>query len=500
MNNKLIIKTLFISLLTSFCLQAFSQNTKKDTTLIKLKNEIELLKKDKVFKHASWSICVMSQKTGKTVAEYNSEMALTPASTMKIFTTATALSVLGGNYKFESKLEYSGKIDSNGTLHGNVYINGGGDPTIGSDRFNSTNADVVLNEWIEKIKSKGIKKIDGKVIADAKIFDNQLVSPEWTWEDIGNYYGTGACGLSIYENQYHIYFKAGNFTGDSAKIESIYPEIPFLELTNNVKTGKSNSGDNVIIYGSPYSNGRILEGTVPLGKSNYSVEGSIPDPSFFFAYYLNKKMLENGIAITQLPTTLRIMKLNKETIDTARVLIANYFSPNLESIVYYTNLKSVNTFAEHMLKMMGAKKKGEGSFDAGAKVVGDFLSSKKIDIAGFNMNDGSGLSPLDKVTTKQMAGFLLQFINDPAYEAFYNSLPIAGKSGSIASLFKGTVAENNLRAKSGFLSSVRAFAGYVKNKSNDMLSFSIIVNNYDCKPLEMKSKLENLMLLIAELE
>jgi serine-type D-Ala-D-Ala carboxypeptidase/endopeptidase (penicillin-binding protein 4) len=499
MNGKIMIKGFLLTFFVLIYTCSYSQNSPKDSALIKLKKEIDLLKKDKAFKHAAWSICVMSSKTGKLVTEYNSEMLLTPASTMKIFTTATALSVLGSNFKFETSLEYSGKIDSIGTLHGNIYVRGGGDPTFGSDRFNNTNADVILNDWVEKIKSKGIKKVDGKIIADAQIFDNQFVSPDWTWEDIGNYYGTGACGLSIFEDQYHIYFQAGKNIEDSAKIEGIYPEIPYMELINNVKTGKANSGDNVIIYGSPFSNYRILEGTVPLGKSNYSVEGSIPDPSYFFVYYFNKKLSENGITISQLPTTARVMGIHKDYIDSSRVLITKYYSPSLEDIVYHTNIKSVNTFAEHILKTLGVKKENAGSFEAGAKVVEDFLTLKKIDITGFTMNDGSGLSPLDKVTTKQMAGFLLQYRNDASFDAFYNSLPVAGKSGSIASLFKGTYAENNLRAKSGFLSWARAYAGYVTSKNNDVLAFSIIVNNYDCKPLEMKTKLENLMLLIAEL-
>jgi D-alanyl-D-alanine carboxypeptidase/D-alanyl-D-alanine-endopeptidase (penicillin-binding protein 4) len=499
MNRNFIFKGFFTLLLFSYTASSFSQNPIKDSSLLKLKNEIELLKKDKAFKHAGWSICVMSSKTGKTIVEYNSEMLLTPASTMKVFTTATALSLLGSSFKFETTLQYSGKIDSSGTLVGNIYIKGGGDPTFGSDRFQGTNADVILNSWIEIIKSKGIKKIEGKVIGDAEIFDNILVSPEWSWEDIGNYYGTGACGLSIFENQYHVYFDAGKNIGDSAKIDNIFPEIPYMDIINNVKTGKANSGDNVIIFGSPFSNIRIMEGTMPLGKNNYSVEGSIPDPSYYFAYYFNRKLIENGVIATNPPSTVRHLRLNKESVDTSRIFIAKHISPSLESIVSITNLKSVNTFAEHILKMLGENKELEGTYDAGAKVVENFLISKKIDVAGFAMNDGSGLSPLNRVTTKQMAGFLLQFINDPAYEAFYNSLPVAGKSGSIASLFKGTFAENNLRAKSGFFSWTRAYAGYVFNKSNDLLTFSIIVNNYDCKPLEMKTKLEKLMLLIAEL-
>ncbi len=499
MTGKKYINGFLILLFVIFINNAFSQNQIKDSSLINLKKEIDYLKKDKSLKHASWSICVMSKKTGKVVIEYNSEMLLTPASTMKIFTTAAALSLLGKDFKFETDLEYSGKIDSSGTLHGKIYVKGGGDPTFGSDRFSNTNADLILNSWVEKIKSKGIKKIDGRVIGDADIFDNELVSPEWSWEDIGNYYGCGACGLSIYEDQYHIYFNAGKKIGDSAKIQSVFPDIPYMELINNVKTGKANSGDNVIIYGSPFSNIRILEGTVPLGKSNYSVEGSIPDPAYFFAYYFNKKLLENGIEIAQLPTTTRFMRIKREPIDSMRVLILKNYSPDLESIVYQTNLKSVNTFAEHFLKILGAKKSSEGSIDAGAEIIENFLSAKKIDIAGFDMNDGSGLSPIDRVTTRQIAEFLLRFINDPTYDAFYNSLPIAGKNGSISSLFKGTVAENNLRAKSGFLSWTRAYAGYVTSGSNDVLSFSIIVNNYDCKPLEMKNKLEKLMILIAEL-
>jgi len=477
----------------------WAQNSKTDSSLIKLKNEIDFLKKDKAFKHAAWSFCVMSSKTGKTVIEYNSDMLLTPASTMKIFTTAAALSLLGSSFKFETKLGYTGKIDTSGTLQGNLYIKGGGDPTFGSDRFPDTHADIILNKWVDLIKKKGIKNINGCVVADAGIFDNHLVSPEWTWEDIGNYYGAGACGLSIFENQYHIYFNAGKKIGDSAEISGFYPQIPYLEIHNHVTTAKSNSGDQVIIFGSPFSNLRILEGTVPAGKKNYSVEGSIPDPSYFFAYYFNEKLQESGINITKKPVTVRYMQINNDIIDTSIILIGKHQSPDLKNIVYHTNLKSVNTFAEHLLKMLGKTETGEGSYESGSKVVEKFILSKKIDIDGFVMKDGSGLSPLNRVTTKQMAGFLLQFMKDPAFDNFNKSLPVAGKSGSIAGLFKGTVAENNLRAKSGFLSWTRAYAGYVTNKNNDVLCFSVIVNNYDCKPSEMKNKLEKLMLLIAEL-
>jgi len=118
-------------------------------------------------------------------------------------------------------------------------------------------------------------------------------------------------------------------------------------------------------------------------------------------------------------------------------------------IVTVTNLKSINLFAEAMVKIIGLIKTGEGSAEAGIRQITAYWSGKGIDMDGFAMKDGSGLSRKNKVTTLQLTEMLRAATKTPAYQTFYASLPVAGKSGTLAGLLKGTFADGNLRAKQG---------------------------------------------------
>jgi D-alanyl-D-alanine carboxypeptidase/D-alanyl-D-alanine-endopeptidase (penicillin-binding protein 4) len=499
--NIAIKKLIFLFFYLLIGLDIYSQNNEQPTSIQKLNNEIEKLKIDKILIHASWSVCVMSVKTGEIISEYKSEQSLIPASTMKIVTTGAALSILGKDYQFKTTLEYDGYIDSKGILHGNIYIKGGGDPSFGSVRFDSiTKIKNIYNKWIQAIKKKGISKIEGSVVADAEIFDWNLIPLTWIWKDIGNYYGTGTCGLSVNENLYKLIFKPGNKIGYKAKVLRTEPEIPDINFINNVKTARAGSGDNVIIYGSPYSNTRFLEGTVPLRKKEFTVKGSMPDPAYFCAYSFSKYITEKGITINRPATTVRMIRLKGTYKKSQKNKISTYLSPALEDIIKMTNIKSINSYAETLLKFIGWFKLNDGSTESGIKAVKQFWLSKNVDLSGFLMKDGSGLSPVNRITTRQLSEMLCAITKDKIYEPFFNSLPVAGKSGSIKKLFKATAAENNLRAKSGYLSGVRAYSGYVNNKKNEQIVFSVIVNNYKGSPFLMKKKLEKLMILIAETE
>jgi serine-type D-Ala-D-Ala carboxypeptidase/endopeptidase (penicillin-binding protein 4) len=498
---KKIISFLFISaILTSsvYC------QTAKSAAKLALETEINTLKKDVGLKNASWSVYVQNITSGEVEADYNSNMSLLPASILKTVTTTTALALLGSNYKFETRLQYNGTIDSiSGILHGNLYLSGGGDPTLGSKRFGSSfSTDSVFAEFSRVLLKKNIKTIDGYLIADESIFDD-LVPQSWGWEDIGNYYGSGTCGLSVYENMYRLYFDAGNFVGDSVKLTGIDPPMPGITFINTLTTGKAGTGDNVFILGGPYTYIRVLDGTVPVGKTHFDVDGSIPDPAKFCVQLLSDKLTLTGITVSKGITTIREERWKGPSgiNDTARRIdLARHLSPALSQIVYYTNLKSVNTFAETLLKMMGYKQKGEGTTKAGIEVINNYWLSKGIDLKGFDIYDGCGLSRKDKVTTQQICKILVSFYSNPAYKSFLESLPVAGKSGNLASYLKGTVAENNLKAKTGTMDGVRSFAGYVTNTKDEDLAFVIIMNNFTCEVWDIKKKCEHLMQLISELD
>jgi D-alanyl-D-alanine carboxypeptidase/D-alanyl-D-alanine-endopeptidase (penicillin-binding protein 4) len=462
-----------------------------------LQHEIEALKKDPALKGASWSVCVMNAKKDSVVYEYNSHLSLVPASTMKIMTTGAALSILGPSFMFETKLQHDGILDTaTGTLKGNIYILGGGDPTLESEYFRDKKDSLTtVEKWSLLLREKGIKKIDGAIIADASIFEDNLTPSQWIWADMGNYFGAGACGLSYHDNKYIAYFKSGA-AGTKTTLKAVQPQIEDLELVNYVTAGGND--DNAFIYGSQYSNYRVAQGTIPANKSNYEVEGSIPDPSLLCARALQKALENIDIKTTGKATTVRILKEKQEFKDSPRQQLHVHYSPSLEKIVYWTNMKSLNLYAEHLLKYIAYKKTGFGGNSQGTEQIIAFWKNKGVDISGYFMNDGSGLSRSNAISTKTQAQALKVLAGEKFFNSFYNSLPVAGRSGSLGGLCEGTCAENNLRAKSGYITRARSYAGFVKDKKSQMLCFSVIANNYQCSPGEMKKKLERILIAIAE--
>ncbi|HEY0030332.1 MAG TPA: D-alanyl-D-alanine carboxypeptidase/D-alanyl-D-alanine-endopeptidase, partial [Bacteroidia bacterium] len=262
-----------------------------------LNTAIEALKKDKALQHATWSVCVMNTKKDTAIAEYNSGISVIPASTLKIVTTGAALAILGSDFVFETQLLYDGSLDTvSGILKGNLYIKGGGDPTLGSEYFiDKKDSLTVIEKWAVILKAKGIKKIEGAIIGDASIFDDNMVPSQWIWSDMGNYFGAGASGLTYHDNKYTILYKSGA-AGTATSINKIVPQIPGMQLINTVTAGGND--DNAFIYGSSYSNYRLASGTIPSNKNNYEVEGSIPDPALFCAQELERALKNVDVTIT----------------------------------------------------------------------------------------------------------------------------------------------------------------------------------------------------------
>lgn len=488
-----------------------------------LKSQILKLQNDTDLAHASWSICVLDTKKDSVIAEYNSNLSLVPASTQKIITTSTALALVGWNFKYETSIEYDGKLDSaKGVLHGNLYIKGSGDPTLDSETFKKKSDTVPLtDQWAKIISAKGIKKIEGGIVADATAFEDETVPYGWIWGDMGNYYGAGASGLNFKDNKFGLFFQSGKKNGDSTVITKISPEIPQMKVLNYVRS--KGYSDNAYIYGSPYSLVRYVKGTIPINKTEYKIEGSVPDAPLFCAQSLDSSLRKAGITIEKKATSIRkILPASEEFISTdigdsvvqhpadtsgknqkpkTRKKIYSHTSHTLEKIVYQTNIQSNNLFAETLLKTIAWKKTKFGDDQTGIDIVTNYWKQKGVDMKGFYMGDGCGLSRFNAVSTKQLSEILRTITQDSLlFKKFYDSLPIAGKSGSLGKLCKGTPAENNLRAKSGYMSRVRSYAGYVTSKKGTLLSFAIIVNNYDCSPAQMKDKLEELMIAISECE
>lgn len=391
--------------------------------------------------HATVSAYAVHMGTGEVLIDENSNKSLIPASCLKVVTTAAALHILGPESKFQTDLITDGVIEE-GTLKGNLIILGGGDPCLGS----GASWEKQIETWVEAVQKKGIKKIDGKVIGDASLWEKALAAPSWEWEDLGNYYGAGACALTFHENNYAVFFKPGKKEGEETTILRTEPAVTTITLQNEVKTGPIGSGDRACIYGAEFSLVQHLRGTIPLGVNEFAIKGSIPDPAAFCAKLLEIALQKRGISVGN-----QLIAQGKK-----RTVLHTTFSPALKEIVHQTNQKSINLYAEHLLKKIGQQVLNEGSTNAGTKAVVDYWKKEKIDLEGFNMVDGSGLSRKNLVTAKQLVSMLLKMKKSEHFPIFLESLPQKSEQ---------------VRAKSGSHSLLRGYTGYAGD-----IAFAILVN------------------------
>lgn len=465
-------------------------------TLNSIEKAIKTLYTDASLKNASISFNVVNTSDNSVIASYNPNQSLVPASTMKLVTTATALEVLGSGYTYQTIVQYTGTIDSNCVLHGDVFIKGGGDPALGSKYF-TDHYEGFMDDWALAIRNAGIDSIAGRVIGDAEIFGWDIVPSTWTWGDIGNHYGAGPSGLTIYDNVCVLKFSSGASAGDSTYIECVNPYVPGLEFYNDVESADGSS-DNAYIYGAPYEYDRLVKGSIPKGKKDFEVKGTIPDPCYLTAFELYHTLLTYGIKASDGVTTVRDLKLDGKYKDEVRKDVFTTNSPGLGSIVYWVNLISMNLFAEHLINTIGLKKYGTGNVESGTSSTTEYWKKKGVDMTGFYMNDGCGLSRANAISAHHFTDILYKMKSSKSYSSFEKSLPVAGKSGTLSGLCKGTKAQGNVKAKSGTMTRVKSYAGYATSASDKSLAFSIIVNNYNCTTRELEKKLEKIMVALAE--
>ncbi len=471
----------------------------QENPIAALKKTIANMAVAKGMENASLGVCILNANTGEIVAQQDMNRSLVTASTMKLITTSSALALLGEDFRYKTILEYTGKIE-NGVLQGNLYIKGSGDPSLGSDRFGAANAmEAVFKKWSEALKQAGIYQINGKIIGDARVFSSQNVPDNWSWQDLGNYYGAGPMGLCINENMYEIHLRTGDKEGEPVSLLYWDKNVRKLEFINELTTGEPHSGDNSYIYGAPYTYLRYIRGTLPPNQDDFVIKGSIPDPESYCAEMFCDKLAELGIPTSEGFSGMAQESLKGNIHTDSRTVLYTHLSPTLKDIVYWTNLKSVNLFAECILSTIGLIKKGIGSTKAGLEVIESYWAERGLPTQGLFLTDGSGLSPNNAATAYQMALLLKKVQVDKSFPAFYRSLPIAGQTGTLASMCEGTIAEGNVFAKSGYMTRVRSYAGYVSTKSGKKLCFAVFANNYNDKAKDMKARLEELMIKMAEL-
>ena len=442
---------------------------------------------------ASVSIMIKDIDSGLVVYSFDAEREVIPASVMKTVTTAAALEILGENFRYETAIMYDGKIKGD-ILDGNLYIRGSGDPTLGS-RYINLSKDKIIREWINTIKNAGISTIAGAIIADESIFDTEGISMKWMREDIGSYYGQGSYGLNIFDNSYTLFLNSGE-PGSKPEIEKTEPEQPST-VFHNYLTSTKTLKDSTYIVGFPYSTEHYLYGIVPANSFGYKLKGDIPDPALFLAQYLTQLLKDENITINGDPSCYRLLSQKGKWEKSERILLTTTFSPPLKDIVRITNHESNNLYADALLKTIGLQYRSEevvSSFGKGIQIINKHWEEKGLKTSSLWMFDGSGLASTDKIT----AGFLCELLTYMATKsksstAFIESIPRPGMDGTVANMLRGSELQGKARLKSGSMSRVRSYAGYV-TKNNKRYAVAIIVNNFSCNQSQIKNDIEQLLL------
>jgi D-alanyl-D-alanine carboxypeptidase/D-alanyl-D-alanine-endopeptidase (penicillin-binding protein 4) len=451
---------------------------------------------DPVNQRSKISFEAVDMETGESIASHHPTHTLPPASTTKLFSTAIAFELLGPTHRMTTRIYCDGFIDKDSVLHGNLWIRGGGDVSLGSKFFCFENQEMAfLQAWTDSIKAKGIKFIEGAIIADGSDFGYEGTPATWGEGDVGNYYGAFAGGLNFYDNTVKLKFKTGA-KGTQAQYLGMYPEVPGFQLTNSV-TASGVSSDETIVYGDAFEFNRSIKGQLPSNQSMFIVKGSMPDPEWQLAIEWQNVLLLNGIQVEDGAKGFR--REQKELHDTKydnKTLLFQISGKTVQEIANWTNLKSVNVFADGLLQAIAYQENGKATMELALKMEMDYWKTR-ITTEGLIMHDGCGLSRSNAISASHFCSLLNYMYRSSNYQNYKSTLPVAGVSGTAKYLCKGEVGEGRVFAKSGSMKGVKSYAGYVESITGKKIAFSITVNDFSCTGNQLSVKIEKILNALA---
>lgn len=415
----------------------------------------ELMAQD-AMQGASVGVCLVDKEGGHQIFAQNEDLQLTPASTIKSLVCLTALDLFGAEHTFKTELIVQGSITQGGVLEGDLIIRGFGDPAFASPYWLRHYGNV-FNQLAGAVKEAGIQTIEGDVIVDDSYFESDWLPGSTAWEDVGNYYGAEARGFNVMDNTYELLLNSGAM-GDKLEVSKTIPEMKGLEFKIEAIGGNTKS-DNAFIYGLPFSKERVLRGEIPANRKEFVIKGSMPDPGEWMAHRMleelrNKEFLIFGEAYSE---------QTFERSDDERVLLT-FESPTLDQLVRFTMSKSMNLYANVLLRHIGLELKGLGSYEAGAFTIREYWSEKGFDVSGLNIVDGSGLSRLNTISVKQLTTIIGSVTGSLEEQITSGFTKVSGNSA--------------IRAKSGYLEGVRAYTGIITLFDGREAYFTIISNHY----------------------
>ena len=443
---------------------------------------------------------MVQDAAGHVLASREPGRRMVPASNLKLVTTGTALHALGPDFRFETGIGYTGTVED-GTLHGDVYIIGGGDPTIGVVDTVAVKPDALFWRWKSMLKDAGISRIDGRIIGDGRAYEGHLENTTWGYDDTGTYYGAGCNALSFYENAIDYLVSAGA-EGEPVKVTQRHPETPWIHFSNRTMTAPKGTGNSLYLYTTDLAPYAELRGTYSIDRKPKVEHFANKYGALTCAFYFWQNLrdtgwdISGGYADIDRGGYVRGADFVPAYKAGTPQVLGQSTSPILSRIVRQTNVLSDNFYAEAIFRQMGEKASGIAVYDSCRVAVYDVLEDlMESDLAGIRLEDGSGLSRLNSASPAFFVSFLRSMTRSRGFEAFLASFPQPGE-GTLSTLLPKLPADqkSRIRVKSGSMDGVLCYSGYILDETGKPARiFSLMVNGATAKTAALRETLGDLI-------
>jgi D-alanyl-D-alanine carboxypeptidase/D-alanyl-D-alanine-endopeptidase (penicillin-binding protein 4) len=470
-----------------------------------------------------WGIEVVSLATGQTLYSQNADKLFTPASNTKLFTTAAALALIGADYKFRTTIETIGTLDRYGRLNGDLVLVGRGDPNLSGrelpyDLRTQRNDDPIqaLETLADALVQKGVKFIDGDIVADDSYFAFERYGEGWSQDDLVWADGAPVSALTINDNVVFVNILPADRPGEKAFV-SVKPFAEYYHLDNRIITTPAGTGRKFFVNREPGSTVLTLWGNMPLDDPGANEALAIEDPAEFAAGLFRQLLEKRGIVVyghqrthhTELATlstfSVTAIAPSRGGSDDQHSLRANqittlasYESKPLLQDIRVVNKVSQNLHAELLLRLLGRERGNAGTIEGGLEVLRGFLTQAGISNDQYVFYDGSGLSRQNLVTPQAIVQLLRYCSTQPWGGAYKTSFPVGGVDGSLSERLNSPRLQNRIMAKTGSLGGVKALSGYATTDTGQTVVFSILSNNFNLPAKRVTDAIDHLVQAILE--
>jgi len=484
---------IFFLLVVVLTALSFAQEAKLDTvpkysinTVPEFAVQIDDIFNDPNFTNAVWGVSIQSLVTGEYFYKKNENKLVMPASNQKLITSAAGLLLLGPMYRFKTEIYSTGKLDGS-ILNGDLIIRGFGDPTI-SGRFNNDDMTKIFRDWADTLLALGIDEIRGNILGDDNVFDDVSLGEGWAWDYESEWFAAPSGALSFNDNCIDILVKPA-LAGEQA-ILTFAPESKYAIIINKVNTVGRDSATNIKIFRERGTNIISVYGSIREKDDSVKVFATINNPTQYFVVTLKAILEQKGITVSGFASDLDEIT-NVADYSKAKLLFTHH-SVFLKDIIKVLNKNSQNFYAEQLLKTIGYEKRGFGSAGRGIEAIKIMLNDIGINTDNMEIVDGSGLSRLNLISPTQISVLLNYMYKSEVFTYYYNSLPVGGVDGTLANRMRKTRAQNNVRAKTGYINGVRSISGYIFTGDKEPVAFTIIANNFTV-PVVLADNLQDLV-------